>query len=90
MVIVCYFNVFLRIEMMESMEILFLECEGVEDYYGLCELDYWLRNVVLLLVVMVVRVFFVIILYGCKVLVGIFVLSMVIGVLFGRMVGIIV
>lgn len=35
--IVCYPNIFLRIDMTESMEILFLECEGGHDYRGLCE-----------------------------------------------------
>jgi chloride channel 3/4/5 len=35
--IVCYPNKFLRIDMTESMEILFLECEGGHDYDGLCE-----------------------------------------------------
>ncbi len=35
--ILCYPNIFLRIDMTESMEILFLECEGGHDYGGLCE-----------------------------------------------------
>jgi len=35
--ILCYPNMFLRIDMTESMEILFLECEGGHDYDGLCE-----------------------------------------------------
>ena len=35
--ILCYPNMFLRIDMTESMEILFLECEGAHDYNGLCE-----------------------------------------------------
>lgn len=35
--IVCYPNMFLRIDMTESMEILFLECEGDHDYDRLCE-----------------------------------------------------
>src|ERR1700712_544267 len=30
--IICYPNLFLRIDMTESMEVLFLECEGDEDY----------------------------------------------------------
>jgi chloride channel 3/4/5 len=34
---ICYPNMFLRIDMTESMEILFLECEGGHDYNGLCE-----------------------------------------------------
>ncbi|KAI9798023.1 MAG: glycerol ethanol, ferric requiring protein [Candelina submexicana] len=35
--VICYPNKFLRIDMTESMEILFLECEGDHDYDGLCE-----------------------------------------------------
>lgn len=35
--VVCYPNMFLRIDMTESMEILFKECEGDADYNGLCE-----------------------------------------------------
>ena len=35
--ILCYPNMFLRIDMTESMEILFHECEGGYDYDGLCE-----------------------------------------------------
>ena len=35
--LLCYPNMFLRIDMTESMEILFLECEGGHDYDGLCE-----------------------------------------------------
>ncbi|KAI9748411.1 MAG: glycerol ethanol, ferric requiring protein [Lichina confinis] len=36
--VVCYPNLFLRIDMTESMEILFLECEGGHDYGGLCQM----------------------------------------------------
>lgn len=35
--VICYSNMFLRIDMTESMEILFRECEGGHDYGGLCE-----------------------------------------------------
>lgn len=35
--VICYANMFLRIDMTESMEILFRECEGGHDYNGLCE-----------------------------------------------------
>lgn len=37
--VICYLNMFLRIDMTESMEILFRECEGGHDYGGLCEYD---------------------------------------------------
>lgn len=88
--IICYPNAFLRIDMTESMEILFLECEGAEDYHGLCEPDRRLGNIISLLLATVIRIFFVIISYGCKVPAGIFVPSMAIGASFGRTVGIIV
>lgn len=35
--LLCYPNMFLRIDMTESLEILFLECKGAEDYDGICE-----------------------------------------------------
>ncbi|KAF2971225.1 hypothetical protein GQX73_g2373 [Xylaria multiplex] len=87
--IICYPNAFLRIDMTESMEILFLECEGAEDYRGLCEPDKAWSNVLSLTLATVIRTFLVIISYGCKVPAGIFVPSMAIGASFGRTVGII-
>ncbi|KAL6861134.1 chloride channel [Trichoderma novae-zelandiae] len=88
--IVAYPNAFLRIDMTESMEILFLECEGAENYHGLCDKDKRAWNLVSLILATVLRVFLVIISYGCKVPAGIFVPSMAIGASFGRTVGIIV
>ncbi|KAK1750967.1 putative chloride channel protein [Echria macrotheca] len=88
--IVCYPNAFLRIDMTESMEILFLECEGAENYHDLCEPNRRFSNILSLLIATVLRIFFVIISYGCKVPAGIFVPSMAIGASFGRTVGIIV
>lgn len=88
--IIAYPNAFLRIDMTESMEILFLECEGAEDYAGLCEPDKRFKNIMSLVVATVLRIFLVIISYGCKVPAGIFVPSMAIGASFGRFVGIIV
>jgi chloride channel 3/4/5 len=35
--VICFPNMFLRINMTEMMEILFQECEGDIDYKGLCE-----------------------------------------------------
>ncbi|OTA98843.1 hypothetical protein M426DRAFT_325637 [Hypoxylon sp. CI-4A] len=87
--IICYPNVFLRIDMTESMEILFLECEGTEDYQGLCDNDKRWSNIVSLTIATIIRIFLVIISYGCKVPAGIFVPSMAIGASFGRTVGII-
>ncbi|KAK4126619.1 voltage gated chloride channel [Parathielavia appendiculata] len=88
--IVCYPNAFLRIEMTESMKVLFRECEGAEDYHDLCDPDHRFGNVVSLILATIIRIFFVIISYGCKVPAGIFVPSMAIGASFGRTVGIIV
>ncbi|KAI4255134.1 MAG: hypothetical protein LQ352_002704 [Teloschistes flavicans] len=88
--ILCFPNKFLRIDMTESMEILFLECEAGRDYDGLCEVNNRWRLVLSLAFATVMRTFLVIISYGCKVPAGIFVPSMAIGASFGRMVGILV
>ncbi|KAK9476395.1 chloride channel, partial [Lipomyces japonicus] len=87
---VCYFNKFLRIDMTESMEILFKECEGDEDYYGLCEPSKRREMILALFGATVIRSSFVIISYGAKVPAGIFVPSMAVGAYFGRLVGIVV
>ncbi|KAF2488126.1 chloride channel protein [Neohortaea acidophila] len=88
--VLCYPNMFLRIDMTESMEILFLECEGGHDYDELCDPANRWRMVITLFLATVMRIFLVIISYGCKVPAGIFVPSMAIGASFGRMVGIMV
>jgi chloride channel 3/4/5 len=88
--IICYPNMFLRIDMTESMEILFLECEGAEDYNGLCDRENRWKMVISLTLATILRIFLVIISYGCKVPAGIFVPSMAIGASFGRTVGILV
>ncbi|KAI9831724.1 MAG: glycerol ethanol, ferric requiring protein [Phylliscum demangeonii] len=88
--IVCYPNKFLRIDMTESMEDLFLECEGGHDYDGLCNAKNRWSMVFSLAMATVLRMFLVIISYGCKVPAGIFVPSMAIGASFGRMIGILV
>jgi len=76
--------------MTESMEILFLECEGAEDYNGLCDRENRWKMVISLTIATILRVFLVIISYGCKVPAGIFVPSMAIGASFGRTIGILV
>ena len=88
--IICYPNMFLRIDMTESMEILFLECEGTEDYNGLCDKENRWRMILSLTLATIIRMFLVFISYGCKVPAGIFVPSMAIGASFGRTVGILV
>ncbi|TKY84558.1 hypothetical protein EX895_006460 [Sporisorium graminicola] len=85
-----YFNKFLRIDMTETLEILFRECEGGGDYDNLCQSWAQWRMVNSLLLATVLRTALVIISYGCKVPAGIFVPSMAIGATFGRMVGILV
>jgi chloride channel 3/4/5 len=88
--ILCYPNMFLRIDMTESMEILFEECEGGHDFDEICDPSYRTSTILTLLVATMLRIFLVIISYGCKVPAGIFVPSMAIGASFGRMVGIMV
>ncbi|RKF72989.1 putative chloride channel protein [Golovinomyces cichoracearum] len=88
--IICYPNMFLRIDMTESMEILFLECESGDDYNGLCEANNRWKILLSLTSATIIRMFLVIISYGCKVPAGIFVPSMAIGACFGRTVGILV
>ncbi|CDZ97087.1 voltage-gated chloride channel [Phaffia rhodozyma] len=87
--LVGYMNKFLRIDMTESMSILFKECEGGGDYDNLCQTWAQWRNVNTLLLATVVRTGMVVLSYGCKVPAGIFVPSMAVGASFGRMVGII-
>lgn len=89
--IICYPNMFLRIDMTESMEILFQECEGPEKGYDkLCDRDQRWHMIGSLAIALVIRTLLVIISFGCKVPAGIFVPSMAIGAAFGRMVGIFV
>lgn len=88
--LVCYPNMFLRIDMTEMMEVLFRECEGDYDYDGLCEKQNRWSLVASLLVATFLRIFLVIISYGCKVPAGIFVPSMAIGSAFGRALGMVV
>ena len=88
--VICFPNMFLRIDMTEAMEILFLECEGGHDYDELCDPSNRLRIIFSLLFAITLRIFLVIISYGCKVPAGIFVPSMAIGASFGRLVGVLV
>ncbi|KAK6385037.1 glycerol ethanol, ferric requiring protein [Exophiala oligosperma] len=88
--LLCYPNMFLRIEMTEMMEMLFRECEGDYDYHGLCEKKNRWSLVASLAVATIMRTLLFVISYGCKVPAGAFVPSMAIGASFGRMLGIIV
>ncbi|KAH8704410.1 chloride channel [Phaeosphaeriaceae sp. PMI808] len=88
--IICYPNKFLRIDMTESMEVLFQECEGGHGYDKLCDRDQRWQMIGSLAIATVIRTLLVIISFGCKVPAGIFVPSMAVGAAFGRMVGIFV
>ncbi|KAG8761011.1 glycerol ethanol, ferric requiring protein [Serendipita sp. 396] len=85
-----YFNRFLRLDMTESLYILFRECEGGGDYEDLCQSWAQWRMANSLLLATIFRILLVIVSYGCKVPAGIFIPSMAIGATFGRMVGILV
>lgn len=103
--VVGYLNRFLRIDMTESMALLFRECEGGGDHRGLCQYvclsesetaaltrrssSQW-RMVNSLLLATIIRTLMIIVTYGCKVPCGIFVPSMAVGAYFGRMIGILV
>ncbi|KAI0786594.1 chloride channel [Abortiporus biennis] len=85
-----YFNRFLKIDMTESMAILFRECEDGGDYDNLCQTFAQWPMASSLFIATALRIGFVVISYGCKVPAGIFVPSMAVGATFGRMVGIMV
>lgn len=85
----CYFNEFLRLDMTESMQILFRECTVNFHHHGLCDPNSnKVRFIVSLLFATLARCGLTIITYGCKVPAGIFVPSMAAGATFGRAVGI--
>lgn len=88
--VICYPNMFLRIDMTESMEILFQECEGGKDSGPLCDRDHRWYMIGMLAIAAIIRTLLVVISFGCKVPAGIFVPSMAVGAAFGRMVGIFV
>ncbi|KAA1110537.1 glycerol ethanol, ferric requiring protein [Puccinia graminis f. sp. tritici] len=88
--IIGYFNMFLRIDMTESLEILFRECEGGGDYDGLCQSWAQWQMVNSLLLATVIRACLVVLSFGCRVPAGIFIPSMAVGATFGRMLGILV
>ncbi|GBE80493.1 predicted protein [Sparassis crispa] len=83
-------NRFTRIDMTESMSILFRECQGHGDYDNICQTSVQWPMVNSLFLATILRIGLVVVSYGCKVPAGIFVPSMAIGATFGRMVGIIV
>lgn len=84
--LVCYFNNFLRMDMTESMGILFHECSEDWDHIT-CDPTHRTKIAFSLCFALIIRAFLTIISYGCKVPAGIFVPSLAIGALFGRLVG---
>ncbi|WFD41595.1 glycerol ethanol, ferric requiring protein [Malassezia psittaci] len=87
---IAYFNRFLRLDMTESLEVLFRQCEGARDSDVLCQSRSQWSIALSLLIATGVRFMLVILSYGCKVPAGIFIPSMAVGATFGRMVGIFV
>ncbi|KAJ7212919.1 Cl-channel protein [Mycena pura] len=85
-----YSNQFLRMDMTESMAILFRECTNGGNVNNVCQTSLQWRVANSLLLAMFIRTGLVVISYGCKVPAGIFVPSMAIGATFGRMIGIMV
>ncbi|KAJ7451819.1 Cl-channel protein [Mycena galericulata] len=85
-----YSNQFLRIDMTESMSILFRECDNGGNVNNVCQTSLQWRISNSLLLATVIRIGLVVISYGAKVPAGIFVPSMAIGATFGRMIGIMV
>ncbi|KAI5950480.1 GEF1 [Candida theae] len=85
-----YFNQFLRLDMTESMQILFHECDATFQN-PICHPENGRAKLLFsLMFATIARMTLTIITYGCKVPAGIFVPSMAAGATFGRAVGIIV
>ncbi|SCW02681.1 LAFE_0F11980g1_1 [Lachancea fermentati] len=95
-----YFNEFLKLDMTESMGVLFHECiagDGESVWtHRICQLDAnthvgaFIQILMSLLFATVARALLVVVSYGCSVPAGIFVPSMAVGATFGRAVSLIV
>ncbi|QSL64246.1 hypothetical protein MERGE_000402 [Pneumocystis wakefieldiae] len=88
--ILSYSNAFLKIDMTESMKILFRECSDDLDYDGICKNSSQARIIISLIIATVIRTCLIIVSYGLKIPAGIFVPSMAVGATFGRFLGIFV
>ncbi|EEB93620.1 hypothetical protein MPER_07692, partial [Moniliophthora perniciosa FA553] len=86
--VIGYFNRFLRIDMTESMAVLFRECDNAMT--DICQTGLQWKIASSLVLATMIRIGLVVISYGCKVPAGIFVPSMAIGASFGRVIGIMV
>lgn len=85
---VCYFNEFLFVDMTKSMQILFHECEHGWSHPS-CDVNHQGRIAFSLILALIIRTALVLVSYGAKVPAGIFVPSLAIGALFGRLVGVV-
>lgn len=86
----CYFNEFLRLDMTETMQILFNECDAGSEH-AICNPSSKKVSIFMSLIfATVARMILTIFTYGCKVPAGIFVPSMATGATFGRALGMIV
>ncbi|KAI9206915.1 putative voltage-gated chloride channel [Polychytrium aggregatum] len=86
---VFYLNMFTRIDSSELLEYLFKEC-AESDFHGLCDDNRMVGTLLLLGIALVTRMALTTVTFGVKVPAGIFIPSMVIGALFGRILGILV
>jgi len=85
---VCYFNTYLRVDMTKSMQILFHECEHGGESHASCSADHKPSVILALFIACCLRTLLLLVSYGAaKVPAGIFVPSLAIGALFGRLVG---
>ncbi|SCV05011.1 LANO_0G16534g1_1 [Lachancea nothofagi CBS 11611] len=92
--LVSYFNEFLKLDMTESMGILFHECVGDDGEslwtHRICQLDsdthagLFVQILLALVFATVIRSLLIVVSYGCSVPAGIFVPSMAVGATFGR------
>lgn len=85
-----YFNQFLRLDMTETMQILFHECDKNFNHDICNPNNKKIGLIVSLLFATFARMLLTIITYGCKVPAGIFVPSMAAGATFGRALGILI
>lgn len=98
--LISYTNEFLKLDMTESMGILFHECRSNDKAssftHRLCQLDEnthmvsFLRILLSLFIATLIRALLVVISYGAKIPAGIFVPSMAVGATFGRAVSLLV
>lgn len=98
--LISYFNEFLKLDMTESMGILFHECQSNDNAsaftHRLCQLDEnthvvsFLRIFSSLCFATIIRAILVVVSYGAKVPAGIFVPSMAVGATFGRAISLLI